>query len=331
MIRKYIFPLLLIISFLLAACTPSSLAAVESPAAPSISPAELPSATPEPTSVTVFPLTLTDGAGRQVTLDAAAKRIISLTPSNTEIVYAVGAGDLLVGDTEYCDFPEEAKNVAKIGGFSADTISIETILSLKPDVVLADGTGQESVITALEQANIKVIALNAASLEDVYANIDLVGKISGHDVEAAALVDGMKARVAAVEEKVASISDANRLTVFWEVWDEPLMTVGPKTFTGQLIQMAGGVNIFADVTDDYPQVSSEEVVKRNPAVILGPDTHGDKLIAEQLAARPGWDQIDAVKNKKIFLIDGNISSRSGPRIVDALEIIAQSLYPDLFK
>jgi iron complex transport system substrate-binding protein len=276
-------------------------------------------------------LTLTDGAGRQVTLDAPAKRIISLTPSNTEIVYAVGAGDLLVGDTEYCDFPEEAKNVAKIGGFSADTISIETILSLKPDVVLADGTGQESVITALEQANIKVIALNAASLEDVYANIDLVGKISGHDVEAAALVDGMKARVAAVEEKVTSIPEANRLTVFWEVWDEPLMTVGPKTFTGQLIQMAGGVNIFDDVTDDYPQVSSEEVVKRNPAVILGPDTHGDKLITEQLAARPGWDQIDAVKNKKIFLIDGNISSRSGPRIVDALEIIAQSLYPDLFK
>jgi iron complex transport system substrate-binding protein len=276
-------------------------------------------------------MTITDGTGREVTLEAAPESIISLSPSNTEILFAVGAGNSVVGVTKYCDFPAEAQGLPKVGGFSADSISIETIVSLQPDLVLANGSGQESVITALEQASIKVIAVNATSFEDVYANIEMVGKITGHETEAIAVVDGMKARVAAVAEKIASVPQEDRPTVFWEVWDEPLMTAGPGTFIGQMIEKAGGINIFGNLSEDYPQVSAEEIITRNPAVILGPDSHGDKLIAEQLAARPGWDQIDAVKNNKIFLIDGNTSSRPGPRLVDALEAIAKALYPDLFK
>jgi iron complex transport system substrate-binding protein len=159
----------------------------------------------------------------------------------------------------------------------------------------------------------------------------MVGAITGHAVEASAVVDEMKARVAAITEKIAAIPQNQPPTVFWEVFDEPLMTAGPGTFVSQMIVIAGGVNLFADLSEDYPQVSAEEIIKRNPAFILGPDSHGDKLIAEQLATRPGWDQIDAVKNGRVFLVDGNTSSRSGPRLVDALESIAKVLYPNVFK
>jgi iron complex transport system substrate-binding protein len=141
----------------------------------------------------------------------------------------------------------------------------------------------------------------------------------------------MKTRIAAVVDKVAGILENERLTVFWETFDEPLMTAGPSTFTGQMIELAGGANAFADLTEDYPQISAEEVIARNPAVILGSDSHGDKLTPEQVAARPGWDQIDAVQNGRIHLIDGNIVSRAGPRLADAVEAIAQALYPELFQ
>lgn len=322
MFRKTVLTFLIIISLFLGGCSASTPTPTEIPTA-------IPTPTPEPTAIPVFPITLTDGLGREITLDSAPERIISLSPSNTEILFAVGAGKLVVGNTKYCDYPMEAQNLPKIGGFSGKSISVETIISLKPDLVLANDSGQESVIEALEQANVKVIAVKAASFDDVYANLETVGKITGHDTEAAAVVTGMKARVETVTNLVAGISEENRPTIFWEVWDEPMMTAGPETYIGQLISMAGGINIFADLQEDYPQVSPEEIIKRNPNFILGPDTHGDKLTAQNLASRPGWDQIEAVKNDHIFLIDGNTASRSGPRLVDALEAMVEALYPEL--
>jgi iron complex transport system substrate-binding protein len=330
MFRKYIFPILLIAVFALSACSPATLTATELPKTAVAT--EAPAATlTETAPAAVFPMTITDDNGREVTVKSAPERIISLSPSNTEILFAVGAGAYVVGDTKYCDYPEEAVSITKIGGYSADSISIETIVSLKPDLVLADGSSQGTVIEALEKANITVIAINSKSFEDVYAAIEMIGNVTGNSAKATAVVDDMKTRVAAVTKKIASIPEDQHPTVFWEVWDEPLMTAGPNTFVGQMIQLAGGVSIFADQTEDWPTVSAEEVVKRNPAVIMGPDSHGDKLTAAQLASRSGWDQIDAVKNNRIYLIDGNTSSRPGPRIVDALESIAKSLYPDLFK
>lgn len=329
MFRKYFLPVLLILAFTLSACTTSTPVVPESPVV-TITTEEPTVFVTEAVPISAFPITITDDNGREITIDSAPAKIISLSPANTEILFAVGAGPAVIGDTEYCDYPTEAASLTKVGGYSADSMSIETIISLDPDLVLAEGDGQEIVIEALEQANITVFAIKSESFDDVYANIELVGKITGNDDKAAVLVDEMKARVATIEEKVAGIPEEERLTVFWEVWDEPLMTAGPNTFIGQMIQTAGGTSIFAELTEDWPSVSAEEVVKKNPAVIMGPDTHGDKLIAEQLAARSGWDGIDAVKNNKIYLIDGNTSSRPGPRIVDALESITKSLYPDLF-
>ena len=325
------------VGLLLTACGPQATSTPASNSEPEPATVTEPTQTPmpepteEPMTKSMWPMTLTDGLGREVVLEKAPERIVSLSPSNTEVLFAAGAGPLVVGDTEYCDYPEEAKSITKIGGFSAKTISVETIVSLNPDLVLSNDSGHETIIEALEQANIPVYAVKGNTFEDVYANLELVGKLTGNEATTAQVVDDMKARIAAVEEKVASVPQDQRPTVFWEVWDEPLMTSGPNTFSAQMVAIAGGINIFPDLTEDYPQISVEEVVSRNPDIVMGPDTHGDKLVVGELAARPGWEGITAIKDGRIYLIDGNSSSRPGPRLADALEEIAASLYPDLFK
>jgi iron complex transport system substrate-binding protein len=316
---------LLIVAVCLAGC------GVAAPASPTAEPPQ-PTATlvpPTPTPA-LFPLSLTDGLGREVTLPDFPQRIVSLAPSNTEILFAIGAGGAVVGVTEYCDYPSAAQQVEKIGGFSAKTISVEKIVSLEPDLVLAYGSRQQTVIEALERVNVPVYALAPNSFDDVYANIQTVGRMAGHEAEADQIVTEMQARIDTVVGQVAAIPQEERLSIFWEIFDEPLMTAGPATFAGQMIELAGGVNIFAGVAEDYPQISAEEIIARNPAAILGSDTHGDKLTPEQVAARPGWDRIDAVKNGRVHLIDGNIVSRAGPRLAEAVEAIARALYPEMF-
>ena len=276
-------------------------------------------------------ITVTDDLGREVNLPAAATRIVSLAPSNTEILFAVGAGDKVVGVTTYCNYPEAATTKETIGGFSPKTISVEKIVALQPDVVFSAGGLQMPVIEALEKLNIPVVALDPATIDGIYGDIELVGKITGNEDGAAAVVDDMKTRIAAVTEKVSQVPESDRPTVFWETWDDPLMTAGPTSFIGQMIETAGGVNIFADVEDQYPTVSAEEVIARNPQVIMGSDSHGDKLTVEAISARPGWANIAAVQNGRIYLVQGDIASRAGPRVADAIEFMAAALYPDLFQ
>ena len=310
-------------------------------------PVQTPAPTPAPQSATVFPpldtpvpptttpnpfpLALTDNLGREVTLPTLPERVVSLAPSNTEILFAVGAGDQVIGVTQYCNYPPEAQDREQIGGFSAKTISVEKIVALEPDLVLAAGEIHQPVIEALDQLNVPVYALDPNTLDEVYASIELMGYLTGHEAKANQVVAEMKDRVASVTERVATVPKEDRLHVYWEVFDEPRMTAGPSTFTGQLIELAGGVNIFADVSEAYPQISDEEVIGRNPAVIMGPETMGDKLTIETVAQRPGWDQIDGVQNKRIYLFDGDMVARSGPRLALVLENMAEALYPDLFE
>ena len=286
--------------------------------------------TPTETKSVSYPLTIKDSLGREVTLTAQPSRIVSLAPSNTEILFAVGAGDALVGVTKYCNYPEAAKSIDQIGGFSAKTISLETIVALKPDVVFSGDESQQIVIDALAQANIPVIAIKAENFEAVYQNINLIGQATNHPTEAAQVVAKMQARIDAVTAKTNTLAAADRLSVFYEVYDEPLMTAGPQTFIGQMVELAGATNIFADVSEEYPEISAEEVVNRQPAVIIGPESHGDKLTIDLIAQRPGWSQIKAVKDGKIVVLNGDMLSRPGPRLADALEALSQALYPELF-
>jgi iron complex transport system substrate-binding protein len=320
--------LLTLLMILLAAAVAGCAPATAPMPTPGPSPALSVSSTGQPSS---FPIALTDDLGRQVTVSALPRRIVSLSPSTTETLFAVGAGDQVVGVTKFCNYPPEAQTREKVGGFSANTISVETIIALKPDLVLSAGEIHRPVIEALERAGIPVFASAPKEFAGVYAAIESVGRLTGHEAEASGVVADMKARVSAVKDKTKALHQDRRPTVFYEVWDEPLMTAGPKSFVGTLIELAGGVNIFADVSEEYPQVSSEEVVRRNPAVILGPDSHGDRLKPEMIQTRSGWGGLRAVREGRIYLVNGDIVSRPSPRLVEALEEIARVLHPDLFQ
>ncbi len=279
------------------------------------------------------PTTLTDGSGRTVTLDLPLQRIVSLAPSNTEVLFAIGAGSQVVGRDSYSDYPPEAKNTATDigGGFAA--LNMELILSKKPDVVLASPLTPPEQIADLDKAGLRVYVLpNPQSFDDLYTNLETAGKLTGHEKEAAALVDSLKARVQAVVTKVAPVS--SRPVVYYELdATDPNApyTSGPQTFVDLLIRTAGGVNFGGYLKGDWVQISVEQILARQPdMIVLGDNTYGG-VTPEQVKARAGWDTLNAVKQDKIFIFDDNTVSRPGPRLVDGLEAMAKLLHPELFK
>ena len=287
-----------------------------------------PQATPTvvPTSAT---LTLTDGLGRAITLNGPAQHVVSLAPSNTEILFAIGAGVQVVGRDQLSDFPEAAKKVTDIGS-TFDALNTEKIVSLKPDLVLAAEINTPEQVKQLEGLGLTVYYLkNPLTLEEMYKNLETVAQMTGHDQEAATLIESLKARVAAVDKKIASIS--SRPNVFYELdGTDPAKpyTAGKGTFITQLIERAGGHNIAADL-DGYPQMSLEQVVAADPAfIILGDARYG--ITPESIAQRPGWKNLTAVKNGKVMPFNDDLVSRPGPRLVDALEELAKLLRPELF-
>lgn len=292
---------------------------------PTLVPTEEPE--PEPDFI---PQEFTDSLDREIVVDTPPLRIVSLAPSVTESLFAIGAGDLVVGRTEYCDFPAEVESLPTIGGFAASSISVETILDLEPELVIGGSTYQAEVIDALESARINAFIIQPASVEEIFDSLQLLGMVTDRQEGADILVEDMQSRIDAVAEIVSTIPEEERLTVFFEVWHEPLMTTTLQTFLGELIQIAGGVNIFAGIEEDYPAVSAEQILEADPDVILGPSSHGDQLTVEVISSREGWGDLTSVQNEAIYLIDGNMISRSGPRIAEALETIADILYPGYF-
>ena len=279
---------------------------------------------------TPTPLVLIDDLGREVTIPDNVGRIISLTPSVTESLFAIGAGDLVSGRSSFDNFPPEVIQLPEVGGMVADDISVETIVSLEPDLVIAGTDLQAPLVDAFEAVNIPIYFSMPQSLDDIYQTLTVFGQITGHEGGAQAVVVDMQARIAVVQDTLAQVSADQRPSVFYEIWDEPLITAGPATFIGQMLVVAGGVDIFADLDEPWAIVSSEAIIERQPQVIMGPQTHAQALSLDAVAARPGWDAIPAVQNGMIFFLDDDIVSRNGPRAVDAIELIAASLYPELF-
>lgn len=284
--------------------------------------------TAEPTPA---PLTLTDGLGRAVTLAAPARRIVSLAASNTEIVFAIGAGSQLVGREEFSDYPPEALNVPSIGSLYPKA-NAEAIVALQPDLVLAAGITNPDDVKALADLGLAVYATRFnVTLEDVYADILAVGQLSGHSAEAEKLVADMQARAQAVTDKIAPLS--NRPTVFYEVdATDPAKpyTAGTGTFIDQLLTLAGGANAGA-VEASYFQMSLETLVAQNPSVIiLGSATYGGQT-PELVAQRAGWEAIAAVQNGAVYAFDDNLISRPGPRVIEGLEALAKLIHPEVFK
>jgi iron complex transport system substrate-binding protein len=277
-----------------------------------------------------FPIMVTDILGRQVTIKALPQRIVSLAPSITEQLFAVGAGKKVVGVTIYDNYPPPVQRLERVGGYVTKSISVEKILSLKPDLVLSRGEIQRGVIETLERVGVPVVAMEPKSFDEVYTTIVFIGRLTDQTLQAAQVVATMQRRVARIRERVSAIPPEQRVTVFYKAYDEPLITAGPSAFIGHMIDMAGGINIFADLRESYTQVSAEEGLQRNPAVILGPASRGVSLLLSQTTQRPGWRHLDAVKNHRIHLLDDDLVSRPGPRLAEALQVVARTLYPDLF-
>ncbi len=276
-------------------------------------------------------VTFTDARGVALTLPAKARRVVSLSPAITEILFAAGAGQAVVGVTTYCNYPAAASLIARIGGFSASTVSIETILALEPDLVLGDLAAHRQLAVEFERAGLRFAALESTDFQSVYTTLELVGRIAGDGGTASALVSSMKARVEAVRAKTSAAATGYRPLVFWETWDEPLMSAGPLTFTGQIIEAAGGRNCFADSTADWPVIGFESLLARDPDWIMSSESHGDAVTLERLARRPGWAALKAVKGGQVALLDADIVSRAGPRFVEALEMMSRILYPELYR
>jgi iron complex transport system substrate-binding protein len=262
-------------------------------------------------------------------MNEAAQRVVSLAPSNTEILFAVGAGDKVFGRDEFSDYPAEAALIESVGG-SMGEYSTEAIVALKPDLVLAAEINPPELVKQLEDLGLTVYYLkNPLTLEEMYVNLEIVAQLTGEDPTK--LTDSLKARVSAVDEKIMPLS--SRPSVFYEIdATDPSKpyTYGPGTFGDLLIERAGGFNIGRDLTDAYPQISLEQIVVSNPTVILLGDSMWGTTV-ESVLARPGWETIEAVKSSQIFPIDDNLISRPGPRLVDGLEQLAKLLHPGVFE
>jgi iron complex transport system substrate-binding protein len=277
------------------------------------------------------PITLVDGLDRQVILDEPAKNIVSMAPSNTEILFAVGAGEQVIGRDEFSDYPDQAARLPSIGGGFGD-YNLEAIVGLDPDLVLAAEINTPEQVKSLEDLGLSVYFLpNPTTLEEMYENLFTVAEMTGHLPETEEYVDDLRRRVSNIETLVATAED--QPTTFYELdATDPSApwTAGSGTFIDTLITMAGGANIASDLEGQYLQLSIEELLIRDPLVILlGDAAYG--ITAESLLERTGWSNISAVVNDKIYSFDDNLVSRPGPRLVDGLEELTRLLHPELFE
>lgn len=264
--------------------------------------------------------------------DGPAQRIISLAPSNTEILFGLGAGEQVIGRDEFSDYPAEAAQVENIGGGWGD-YDVELIVSLNPDLVLAADIIALEQIKAMEDLGLKVFLLaNPDDFEGLYHNLEIAGKLCGKPEQAAAMIESFKSRVAEVEAKIKSV-DSPPL-VFYELDStdpNAPWTSGAGTFIDTMITMAGGDNLGRSLEGAWAQISIEALIDRDPQVIILGDATWGGVTPEAVKARAGWATIHAVREDQVFPFDDNLVSRPGPRMVDGLEEMARLLHPDLFE
>lgn len=267
----------------------------------------------------------TDESGRTITLPARVDRVVSLAPNLTEIVFALGAGDRLVGNTTFCDYPAAAKQVSKVG----DTLhpSIERIIALRPQLVLVSTASQLEVFTKqLADQQIAVYVTDPHDLAGVFRSIENVASLLNLPENAPEVVGSLRNRTASVEEALKS---AKPVKVFYQLSAEPLYTAGRDAFVTDIIRLAGGQSVTADVPGGWPKFSAESALAANPDAIILP-TGGSMGAANSTVARALADS-PAVRNGRIYRIDGDHLTRPGPRAVDGLEEIARALHPESFR
>ena len=258
------------------------------------------------------------GGGKKAA-PGSGRRVVSLAPSSTEILYALGVGDRIVGVDQYSDWPPEAAKVARVGSDLAP--SVERILALKPDVVfLAASANARELPAELERLGVRVVVSNVATLDDIWRDIVTIGDAVGRHDAAATLVARLRARVAAAGAKAAAQPPVKALIV---VWADPLTVVGGHSFVDEEIRAAGGINIAGDASQPYPQYSVERMLACAPEVIVVGSHKGGPAL-EPLTSHAS---LPAVKNNRVHSVDGDLLFRPGPRVVDGIELLAGLFHP----
>ena len=285
--------------------------------------------TPVPAADGARTVTVTDDAGKTVTIRGIPQRIVSLAPSNTEILYALGLEDRIAAVTERCDYPPATDGKPNVGGFS--TVNIERVIAIEPDLIFAAPANTEEVIDRLRSLGMTVVILDPQTIDDVLHDIELAGRATGQEEEALMLIDGLRKRIENVTE-IAAESRAAHPSVAHVIWHDPLWISGARTFQDEVIRMAGGTNAFGSI-DGWSIVSLEEFITTNPDYILvssgsGMDRDEYDAIYNYIVHEPRLQRLDAVREGRIYVIDADVVSRGSPRIVDALEEVAGYLHPD---
>jgi iron complex transport system substrate-binding protein len=284
------------------------------------------------TEEAAFPVTLKDGLGEEVTIQSEPKRIVSLIPSNTEIAYALGLGEKIVGVNDFDNYPEDVKKKEKIGGME---FNVEKIISLKPDLVLAHASSANNSKDGLKQlkdAGITVLVVNdAKTFDDVYHSIEMIGKATGTTKKANEIIENMKTKLEAIKEKAKNIKEKDKMKVWVEVSPAPeIYTAGKGTFIDDMLKVISAKNVAGD-QEGWPMFTEEKAVALNPDVIITTYGYYVKDAAKQVMARPAWKDVPAVKNKRVYDVNSDLVTRPGPRLVEGVEELAKAIYPEVFK
>lgn len=269
-------------------------------------------------------LMVVDDLGREVVLDKVPERIISLSPSHTEILFAIGLGDKVVGVTIFDDYPEEVLEIEKVSDLNGN--NIERIIELEPDLILYYGSVNDIDNKRLDEEGIIYASFMPESIDGVIETIEKIGQLTGKNEEAKNLIDNIASKK---EEIVNRVEGSIPKRVFYEVWHEPLMAAGHNSLMDELIRLANGENIAKDSAENYPLYDLHELVEENPQVYLTSADFPEKT-AESVLKRPGYENIDAIINGNVYVLDSNFVSRPGPRIVQALELVAKAIHPEIF-
>lgn len=272
---------------------------------------------------TTYPLTVKDDAGRQITFQAEPKRIISVAPGNTEMLFALGKGTSLVGRSDFDDYPAEVAKIESIGGFFPP--NYEKIVSLKPDLVLLISGTEEARSKLENEYKITTFVVDPANFEQLYGTFLTLGKILDAQEQAEKVVADMKQQVNEIASKAAKA--ATKPVVFYQVWHDPLQTAGPNTFIDDMIRLAGGTNAAASAKDRWAMFSLEQLAAANPDIIIA----NSPAAAAEAKARKGWESLKAVRENRVLgLPDENLFVRPGPRLVQGLKWMAEQIHPEIF-
>ncbi len=265
-----------------------------------------------------------DDRGKWVVLGKSPQRIVSLAPATTEMLFAIGVGNRVIGVTSYCDYPPAVKGLAKVGGFINP--SLESIVNLRPDLIVAIRGNPLNLIGRLEKMGYPVFALNPQKLSDVLSGMERLGKLTGSR-EAQKVVNNLRGKIEKMKSEVAKIPWGKRPRVMIELWDKPLIVFGKNSIGNEVIELAGGRNIIEEGKIGYPQISLEVLLQKQPDVIVLAHMTKVKNPLEEVKRRANWDKLKAVQEGRVYAIDADIIDRPGPRLVQAVEILRRLLYP----